>query len=756
MDGIARIVVNLAPVDQNYPQPCNNNPRTHSVHKKRFRYDDTAFCFDSGSLNNVHVREKEFMKLPVLFRLFLFVTALFLSAAACIDAPLPDDKNNFNASNNPKNCTDYCKPNERTCLDKQHSVECVVNQNGCLDFSNPTRCDDGFICSDGICIADDSECDDECALGDLPRCNVNGLRESCADHMGTGCLRYGAPTQCAPDTYCDTRSGECITPQCEDECIEGEKTCELHRISTCKKDARGCLSFVGAQECDTGKTCSAGTCISVHTCISECNDNDMICSLDGAARICGDWNNNGCFEFSEPFACAANEICHEGDCVAANRCQDQCLPGETICLGNKIATCGDYNSDGCVEFDTPRNCPAPGATCQFIGNKSVCHASPQSGSVLINEIFYDALGDDLREPAGTKCKNGSPSCTSPTFVELIGPPGLLIAGYRLEMINGATGKSYNTAELPTDARLDGKGYAVIAMEQADSFLSYAAPFSTNLYYILKSYAPNEDAIQNGAGSIVLYDAARQQADAVGYGDFSASNLQNFRGRGQPAARALSGRSLGRIAGRLPTDNNASDFITFYPTPGMPNQDLLINEIYVNQPGANDGTETFVELVAPILGWEDLSLSGYVLRAVAGHNGKDYLYTGTIPGIVLDGKLLNDTASTDGYVVLCNKKARQALHSLCSVHYDGPPFYTGPDNFILEYQQHAIDAIGYGTFAQSDTFAGEGRPAPYDFTDSGRSLARGSYSASNSNPDTNDNAADFQRVSPTPGTGNARP
>ncbi len=696
------------------------------------------------------------MKFLTSFRLFWFVVAMLLAAMACSDSSLPNDKNDPAADNNPKSCTDFCELDENTCLDKRTSLECVVNENGCRDFANPTRCKDEFVCFDGSCIADGSECDDECTLVDFPRCTVNGMRETCADHKGTGCLSYGAPKQCESKTYCDSRSGECVSPQCEEECIEGETICELHRITTCKKDARGCLSFVGAEECSMGKTCAAGACISVQTCSSECSDNDTICNLDGGVRICGDWNSNGCFAFSEPFECLVNEVCSAGECVAANRCQDQCLPGEAICIGNKIATCGDYNSDGCVEFNTPNDCPTPGASCQFKDNKSVCHASPQSGAVLINEIFYDALGDDLRDRDGKKCKNAAPSCTSPTFIELAGPPGLLIAGYKLDIINGSAGKSYNTAVLPTDARLDGRGYAVIAMEQADNFLSYAAPFATNVFYILKSYAPNEDAIQNRAGSIVLYDATSKQVDAVGFGDFDAATLPNFRGTGQPAAKSLTGRSLGRIPGRASTGNNAADFITFYPTPGMPNQDLLINEIYFNQPGANNGTETFVELVAPILGWEDLSLNGYVLRAVAGHNGKDYLYTSTIPGIVLDGKMLNDTATEDGYVLLCNKKARQPLHNLCSVHYDGPPFYLGPDNFILEYQQHAIDAVGYGIFAQSDKFVGEGSPAPYRLTDSGRSLARGPYSDPNSTLDTNNNKVDFQRVSPTPGLGNARP
>lgn len=699
------------------------------------------------------------MKQFASFYYLLWITASVL-LTACVDSPLPSapgiNNADADAGQNSQTCIDSCQAGERTCLDDQTTLLCMVNEQGCLEFTSPTACLDDLQCFNGLCLAESPTCNDECSPGDPPRCNENGQLESCADHQQTGCLTYGAPIDCEAGTYCEATSGRCVEPQCEENCQEGETICELRRIATCKKDARGCFSFVDSRECNPGHACSDGQCRPVQTCANECIDSDLVCTAAGEARLCGDWNSSGCFVFSEAIDCGAGQTCRGDDCVAVDSCQDQCLRGETVCIGNKIATCDDHDQDGCVEFDKPTDCPTPGNTCQLIDTQSLCRPSPQSGAVLINEIFYDPLGADLRDPEGNKCQNASPNCTSPTFIELSGPPGLRIAGYKIDMINGADGNSYNSAILPEDARLDGRGFAVIAMEQADNFLSYAAPFQTNVYYVLKSYAANEDALQNDAESIILYDASGQPADAVGYGHFNAAQLPNFRGQGQPAPRAASGRSVGRIHGRANSNNNAADFSTFYPTPGMPNQDLFINEVYTNQPGANDGSETFVELAAPILGWEDLSLDGYVLRAIAGHNGKDYIFTATTPGISLNGKKLNDATSVDGYVVLCHNAAKQPLRSLCTVHYDGSPFYAGPDNFILEYQQNPIDSIGYGTFASSDTFVGEGRPASYTSTDSGRSLARGQHSDPNTILDTNDNSVDFHRVSPTPGTGNGRP
>jgi hypothetical protein len=253
-------------------------------------------------------------------------------------------------------------------------------------------------------------------------------------------------------------------------------------------------------------------------------------------------------------------------------------------------------------------------------------------------------------------------------------------------------------------------------------------------------------------NIVLKDKNGAESDAVGYGFFS-SGSSNFVGESSEALPATAGRSLGRVAG-ADTDNNLLDFQTWYPTPGLANSDLLINEVYPNQPGRDDQTETFVEIAAPIPNWEDLNLDGYEIHAINGHDGKDYL-TAAGQGVDLFGHRLHEGNTTPGYFVICSDKAKQASGGPpCNLGYKGGDFQNGPDNIVLTRYGQTIDAVGYGTFASSDHFAGEGRAASYDGTDAGKSLSR--WPLPNLFFDFDDNALDFSKTQPTPGKKNKRP
>jgi hypothetical protein len=75
------------------------------------------------------------------------------------------------------------------------------------------------------------------------------------------------------------------------------------------------------------------------------------------------------------------------------------------------------------------------------------------------------------------------------------------------------------------------------------------------------------------------------------------------------------------------------------------------------------------------------------------------------------------------------------------------FQNGPDSIVLRDASGAVaDALGYGVFAETDVFAGEGTAAIDP--PAGQSLARRFADV-----DTNQNAADFLALEiPTPGTG----
>ena len=696
------------------------------------------------------------MKFETMFKGALTVA----SALALMGCPADPPAEERDAGGGGTGCTSTCSVGEFTCFNETSVQPCVLQENGCSEFGDPQECPTGNICRIGSCRQDEGggECTDLCNPADGPRCSLLGNSESCIDSDGDGCFEYANPQDCAANgQFCDSETGQCAAIDCGTECTAGATECEGDLVKTCAEDARGCLVFGPATDCADGQVCDGGECVVPVTCKSECDPAEgKLCGPLGTPRECADADNDSCFEYVDGTACAAGTECRVGECVAVATCEDLCQAGGTACEGDQIKSCEDTDADGCVEFTIAADCPNAGEFCDSSSGTAACAAPPQTGAVVLNEIFYDPLGDDLRNP-------NMPDEESPVFIELFGPPNLPIAGYEVDLVNGRNGMSYQRVALPAGAKLSGDGYALILMEQADFFLALSA---ANTYLILTkpSANSNQDAMQNGSDSVVLYDDSGTQIDAVGYGAFSGGDV--FTGEGNAAEDVRAGRSLGRRPGSTDTDDNATDFTSFYPTPGLPNSDLVISEAYIDQPGTDGmagAIETFVELAAPIQGWEEIDLEGYVLRGINGADGSEYILTdatAAVPGIPLTW--LDDPVNTgsniklgsDGRIVGCNIEAPAALSAQCDTYYEGVDWQDGPDSIVLEYNGRVVDALGYGAF--SGNFAGEGTPAPFTAQDAGRSLNRWPYSDPSKENDTGDNATDFHLASPTPGGPNAFP
>lgn len=679
----------------------------------------------------------------------LLVAGLMLSGCPA-DPPSQNNGDAPDAGEDADDCEPACDPAnaDLVCGENETVLECI-EIGGCPVWSEKFECPPQRpVCQTGSCVEENNSCNNLCTPGAEPRCKDAQTVEECDDHDGDGCFEWGGESVCSDGWSCDPSVGECAPPDCSDECTLGDTQCSEDQIRTCETAADGCRKLSPPEDCPAGRVCESGACVEQQSCEDECSDGDAICASGEGRLVCRDDNADGCLELVFESSCPSGEECREGACVEVDVCRDQCVDGETVCVQNRIAECTDTDADGCVEFTSPMECGA-GQSCSASSGTAQCEGAPSSGSVVINEIFYDAVGQDLRD--------ASSNPNSPVFIELSGPAGLDVSGYTLELVNGSTGNAYTTVTLPANTLLDGKGFAVLAMDTPDNFLSFAAPSYANVYYVLPAYGGNTDALQNGQDNVVLKDGSGTVADAIGYGDFSATQ-QNFVGEGAWAPSAKSGRSLGRVPGAADTDDNSADFISFYPTPGLPNSDLLITEVYPNQPGIDDKSATFVELAAPIQGWEDMPLDGYTVHAINGFDGQDYILAGPAgaAGIDLSGSNLNDAGSSDGYVVVCNDAAASSLASLCAVPYTGSDLQNGPDNIVLRYEGRDIDALGYGTFSAGESFVGEGSPAAYSSSDAGQSLARGPLDDPSLDTDTDDNATDFSRVSPTPGAGNPRP
>jgi len=158
--------------------------------------------------------------------------------------------------------------------------------------------------------------------------------------------------------------------------------------------------------------------------------------------------------------------------------------------------------------------------------------------------------------------------------------------------------------------------------------------------------------------------------------------------------------------------------------------VQISEVLYDATGTDNG-KVFVEL----WGVPGTPITGYTLEGVNGGDGAvgpTLTLTGTIPS---DGFFV--VADTDG-------TGTQIANADEVLNFD---FQNGPDSIVLKNGSgQVLDALGYGTFAATDVFAGEGHAAPG--AAAGQSLAR--FFA---NRDSNDNAADFGLLDvPTPGSG----
>jgi len=156
---------------------------------------------------------------------------------------------------------------------------------------------------------------------------------------------------------------------------------------------------------------------------------------------------------------------------------------------------------------------------------------------------------------------------------------------------------------------------------------------------------------------------------------------------------------------------------------------VISELFYDASGSDAGL-AFVELY----GSPGESLDGLVLEGVNGGNGAVYT------SLALSGVI-----PADGVFLVGDDDGSGATAVLGADLVGDVDYQNGPDSVVLRDGAGLIDAVGYGSFAATDSFAGEGDAAPDPAA--GSSIAR-------INPllDSDNNAVDFTVLdTPTPGS-----
>lgn len=689
-----------------------------------------------------------------------------LACLALTGCPTDDPQPEANATtenkgnmpdNSTQGCMSECLLGDSLCKNEFYILECELQPDGCRKYSkNARRCNTGEICNarTNKCEVESgggTECVSNCVPSDAPRCNSNGEVETCALRDGEDCFTYEVSTTCEAGEVCN--AGACGAPACSGApCTLNDTVCEGDQVRVCQM-INGCAVFAPAQDCKEGQVCQGTNCEQTTSCEDLCiTGQDNICTPTGAPRLCQTLAS-GCTGYVDMDVCMGNTTCEKGACVEADDCPvDACKVGEKTCLGEKVEIC-EIRQDGCPGREVLEDCGANGFLCDASQGPAQCSPpAMMSSAVVINEILYNIPGPDV----------DATTMEAKSFIELRGQPGKDLSGWEVRLVNGSNGMPYETLTLPQGSSIGSSGYVLIVTDKPVRYLDLLVFAGTPVFALIPT-SSTSDGIQNGPDNVELYDAMGMKMDALGYGEFGANDI--FTGEGSSPGRVYENRSLGRINGAADTNDNSADFVSLFPTPGQANGDLIINEVYVDQPGADgqaDTIETFIELLAPVTDaqWIDMELDQYNLRAVNGMDGMDYIFSGPNPGIDFSGARLQDVmratgeVGSEGYVLICNIDSTPAVLNRCSVAYEGVDFQDGPDSIVLEYQGRVIDSIAYGSFGASDTKVGEGTPASFTSTDAGKSMNR---TPDATRPlDTNNNSADFHLASPSPGAKNANP
>lgn len=238
-------------------------------------------------------------------------------------------------------------------------------------------------CSNGQCNSCQTHSSYACSEGDVYWYNSCNVKEDKKEECGS--------KSCS--------NGQCVDV-CIDECVpQGETQCNGNTKQTCGNyDSDSCLEWGNNVNCQYG--CSNGQC---NTCTphsySQCSEGDVY------------WYNSCNVREDKKQECGSNG-CSNGQCIP-EPCVDECsTSGAKQCSGSNLQTCGNYDSDSCLEWGNNVNCPSGCSNGQCNTQCSeeypllcnnLCYRCPQNSPVLFcptdvnaNKFCYSSI---------SSCKN---------------------------------------------------------------------------------------------------------------------------------------------------------------------------------------------------------------------------------------------------------------------------------------------------------------------------------------------------------------
>lgn len=272
--------------------------------------------------------------------------------------------------------------------------------------------------ADDAATGDDAldECVDPCSTAGATRCDGDDLYE-CVDDGE--CLAWEHSETCDDALLCS--AGQCVE-QCQDACSTvGARRCEgggAGSVAECQTDANGCLVWEEIDTCQGPETCSNGAC--AEQCTDECSTvNERACEADGY-KLCGDFDADPCLDWGDVVPCNGDATCSNGYCAV--QCSDECsTSGVDACVMGveAVHSCGDFDSDPCLEWSTTTNCNA-GEEC----DNGACVVNDPCAGVVCDMPPADSCvdPDTARQYGATGACDGAGGCDY-SYVDVHCPDG---------------------------------------------------------------------------------------------------------------------------------------------------------------------------------------------------------------------------------------------------------------------------------------------------------------------------------------------
>ena len=332
---------------------------------------------------------------------------------------------------------------------------------------------------------------------------------TCAS-LGKNCGSWS--NNCGGTINCGTcAAGQtCSNGKCVASCIPA--TC-ASLGKNCGSWSNNCGGTINCGTCAAGQTCSNGKCVA--SCIPA------TCASLG--KNCGSWNNN-CGGTINCGTCISGQICSNGQCVA--QCVDECSSaGIKRCSGNGYQTCGNHDSDSCLEWSTVTLCAGEN-TCS-LGNclpASMKRCSSSNGYQFCNIyengscVEWSAV---IACPSGQTCSDGICFACHPWTVSGCKVCNLSGTGWTDDNSKCLTGQTCsNGVCIVNDENINASGNNNI---NDNNNADIANNISVNLPTIDITVNGNSKEVMVNAGEVVALDWSATNADLCrASGDWSGN------------------------------------------------------------------------------------------------------------------------------------------------------------------------------------------------------------------------------------------